>query len=814
MNTHNLLPIRTCGSQLAHDCNRALRRLTRQRFLFASTVTILALGVGANLAIYMVADAVMFQTGAIRDADRVVVLDNSSGTYLGGRESLRIPDLLDWENQRNTFESVASYAPGSGNVYEASGALRVGVTLTTPAFFSVLSVRPRLGRLFSAEERLPGRADVAIISYDLWRRQFAATGGALGSHLQINGRPYVVIGVMPRGFRFPNETDIWVPLTVPLDPQQLDFVRTALVETVIGRLQDGVDSKQAQIRVRAIQESLEPPGASITDVPRVTVEGFRERMSRGRAPKLALLLAMSFLLLLVSVANVSNLLVARATSRSEETWLRVALGGTPWRIGQELISESMVLSLIGGLFGLLLAIWISHAFIAMGVVPINDFGEIQRSSRAYAFALLLTLFCGTVTGAISLATVRRQALGPRRGKRGGASRADLTARRVIVGAQVALSFVLLSGTVLISRSLANLLHEDDSLVAKAFTAELALPTDLYANSTAKSQFARNFLQRMRKSPGVLGAGLVSDLPLSGSSNITLPVSVSGSPLSRAQVDKINVELEYISPGYLRALGQEVVRGRDILESDAAGAPLVALISTSMANRYWPNADPIGSTVSLPGDPHPRTVIGVVRSIRSFSLARAPLEQVYFSYDQQPTSHFAVVITATVKPDVLARSLRSTLNAIDASVPLYKIRTFGEVRRDSLAPQRSQSLVLGAFGLLALILSGMGVYSSASYLVAQRMQEIGVRLSLGASPRMIFRFVSAEVTAPVMAGIAAGIFVAMTAGKLLRSLLYGVTTQDPTTYLAVSVSLLSLAFIAASIPAYRAGKLDPTISLRT
>ncbi|HLB10373.1 MAG TPA: ABC transporter permease [Gemmatimonadaceae bacterium] len=800
-------------ASLASDLWNAARGLRRHPILVAATIATLALGIGANVAVFLVAEAALFESSGFHHAERTVALENAEGTYFGSRDSREAPDLGDWQRQSDVFEDVAVYARGYGNLQGADGAERISIAMATPRFLSVLGVIPAAGRDFLPDEELASRANVAMLSDELWRRDFAASREVIGKSLQLSGRTYTIVGVMPRDFRFPGETDLWIPLTVPFDTSQIHLLRMALIQSVVARLQDGVAPRRAQLTVDVASEHLAGRVSPVAAEARVLVTPFLSHLSRGRGAGLALLASMSLLLLFIATANVSNLLLTRASSRLDELRLRIAIGGGSFRIAQQVMMEPLLLSLAGGTAGLALALWSTRAMVAMRVVPDGDFGAILLNARVYGVAFGVSIAAGMFAGLLALATLRKQAHGIPGSSRTGASRVGSVARTTILGVQVTLSFVLLVATGLVIRSLTAVLDQDADLPSGVLTAEIALSPTRYPNQVMRSDFASAFLQRILEVPGVRGAGVVSNLPLSGGAEVTLEVKMSAANDAASPSRAVQVDMEVVSPGYFRTMGLAVLQGRDVAASDGLNAPPVAVISANMANKYWPGSSPVGAYLWMPGDSVPRTIVGVVRTIRSLSLVQSPIPQVYFPYAQMPTSYLGVVVSAGTDASRFASAIRSIAHSMDNTIPVYRVRTFGTVRRDSVAPQRNRALILGAFGALAIALGAIGVYGAAAYMVDQRTPEIGIRRALGAPDAFVFRRVILDTLMPVFAGLVAGGVIAAASSRLITSVLYGVGPDDPATFAAAGAGLLIVALVATALPASKATRIDPLEVMR-
>jgi len=800
--------------EVIRDLRHAARGLLKQRLFTLTAVLTLALGIGVNIAMFSVMDATLFQALPFNEANTLVVLRNSSGTFIQDRSRRRSPDLLDWE-QTQVFEGVTTYTRGAANLAGLAGPERVTVTLATPSFFAVLRASPQLGRLFLPEERQPDRTRVAIISDGLWRRQFGADVHVIGRAIQLSGRDYEVVGVMPRGFAFPDESEVWVPLSVPFDLTQLEFLRTAMIETVVARLSPHASVAQAQAVVNTVASRL----SSASEAKRVQVVPLRDTLVRSRKPALFILMGMAALVLLIAAANVTNLVLARALTRLNELKLRVALGASPRRIRWQLLIEPLLLATAGGAIGALLAMWIVRALSAAGVMGLNDVREAGMSARVCLVAVGLCVTCGILCGAASILIIAKPAAGAPTSPRASGSRAGARVRKSILTAQIALSFMLLTGAGLMTRSLMRLLAEDigrlddHKRTESVLTAQVALPVAEYTTVISRALFVEQLLRSVRMLPGVVSAGVISGLPLEGAAEVTLPVRLSGASPEESE-RFIQAEREVASPGYFRSMGLAVVRGRDFNVGDETDAPLVAIINERMANRFWPNEDPLGKTVSMPFESRPRTIVGVVQDIRARTLDEAPGAQLYFPYAQSPTYYLTLVLRAGSDNDpYLVLGMREAVKRLNKTVPVYNVKSMTQVRLSSVAPQRDRTLVIGVFGVVAITLAAVGVYGTTAYFVAQRAAELGIRRALGATGYHVFGLVVRQGLALVSGGILIGAVAALAQARLLRGLLFGVSATDAATFSGVAALLLLIATLATIVPSIRAVRIDPASVMR-
>lgn len=798
---------------IAAETRVAIKGLRRSPAYASLMISTLALGIGLNVAVFVVADHALFQPGPFRTPDRLVVLKDASATDMGGRAGRTAPDIIDWQDQRSVFEDVAAYLHGAGNLESTVGVERVSVALATPDLFAVLGVRPARGRAFLPEELSPGRAPVVIVSDGIWRRDLAASPNAIGSQIRISGRTYTVVGVMPPDFRFPNETDAWVPMTVPFDMSQLGLLRVAMFETVIARLQSGADVRTAQSVADRLVHDIGGATANPNQDTRVSVVPFRQELNRLRGSSSALLLATAGLLLLITVANATNLALARGKYRIGELRIRRAIGASSLRALAPVIAEPTLLAAIAGATGFVVAIWSASALAASGALSFGEFTGRSINWRIAGATTALTLGAGAAIALSCVAMLRREVAESRTNSFIAGATGFARVRRLLLVSQVALTVCLLASATLLIRSLGSLLAQDADLSPSVITAEAVPTRSQFPSAAALSDLADKLLEGARSLPGVRAAGIVSNLPLSGGVQALLPITLTGASSASTDSRDIQVDREAATPGYFAAIGLPLLSGRDFTPSDVEGAPHVAVISQDLAERYWPNGSPLGATLQESGDTQPSRIVGVVKRLNTVRLGQRPIPEVYFPYAQRPTAYFGVVIRSDASIAAVAAPLRRILASIAPGVPLFRVRTFGDVKRDSVVPETTRSMILAILGLVATVIAAIGVYGTAAYAVMQRRMEIGIRRALGARGSHIVSLALVDSVGSVLAGIVAGLLLGLAVGRSLASFLFGVSATDPTTLLLVGAGVLLLSALASLIPAWRASRVDPMIVMR-
>ena len=794
-------------------------------------VLTLALGIGTNVAIFSVVNGVLLRPLEFHDAGALVhltgELTKTGATDIG---TGRI-ELDDFRTRAGVFESVAGVYPVNANLTEVADPERVEGALVSGNYFTVLGVDPQLGRLFSQADEIPGNAPLVVISDSLWRRRFGGSPNVLGRTVRLDEDPYEIIGVLPASFHHPGrgivgEPEFFSPAgyrgTPYGTPRRGIF---GIPGGAIARLQAGVSIDTATKRIDALGEDLrrENPG-NYPDT-----QGWRPRMIPlqddlvGRVrPALVVLASAVGAVLLIACANVANLLLVRASTRSREFAVRSALGATRGRLVRQLLTEGVILAIGGGAIGVMAARWLITGLLALAPAGLPRGASVGLDGTALLFSLLLSIATGLVFGVWpALQAAPASGDGLKESTRGiTASRPRTRTRGILVGIEFALALILLVTAALFARSFVRLYAVDAGFSPdRVLTAQLwmALPNDPstgpYFTHEHRLAFYQPAIERISALPGVEAAGWVSALPLGGSRGGSYFL-IEGQPPESAAGNSI--ELLQASPAYFRALGIGVVRGRVCTDQDTASTQGVALVSESFIKRYFPASDPLGTRIR-PGGPASTapwlSIVGVVRDVRSRALETAPPPQVYRCLWQSSGIAMALVVKTSGDPSRLERAVETAVRETNPNLPLYSVRPMDRVLASTLAQRRFAMIAVVAFAILALTLSAIGVYSVLAYLVEQRTREIGVRVALGATHGDIVRLVLSSGLGLAAGGIAAGLAGAALVARTVATMLFGIATFDPVSFIGIPAVLLGVAVLACYVPARRATRIDPLVALR-
>jgi len=792
------------------DLRYAVRTLAKSPGFTIVAVLTLALGIGANTAIFSVFYGVLLRPLPYAEPDRIVGL---AQTYAGAREARRVTyvqfQFLERNNQ--VFESLAGSASVGFNFSTGTQTDRVYGLRVSKDYFRVLSVAPALGRTFFAEEDQPNGPSAVILSYGLWQRRFGGDSGVIGRTILLDGTPTIVAGVMPLDFRAPNGAEAWSTLA-----QVGRTVGGGSNVTVIGRLRPGLSVAQASATMALLTPAFRTEFShSVLQDMTLALDPYRAQITNDLRTPVAVLLGSIAFVLLIACANVASLTLGRAAAREHELAVRAAIGASRGRLLRQLLTESMVLSLIGGAVGLLVANWGLSALLALAPNALPSTADIRLDRWVLAFTFGLSLVTGLVFGAIPAWQAARG--GPHEALKHAAARVTGSARqgrlrRALVVGEIALSLVLLVGAGLLIQTFARLIGTDPGFdPQRLVAAEIWLTGTRYDSTPAITGFYRDLTARLQTLPGVTSAAVVeAGLPLQQGGNAT--VTVSGE-------NRWSIDYRSITPGFFRTLGTPFVDGRDFTAADAAGAPPVVIVNESFARRVLADPAPLGRTVSVEGQP--RQVVGIVRDVRSF-VGLPPPATVFIPSAQTPAaltrlfgSWFAthVVVRTSGDPAAVQAALARVIRETDPFVPVGRVRAMEEVLRGSLAFQRFVMALLTAFAGLAIVLASVGLYGVIAYLVAQRTHEIGVRMALGARSRDVLRMVLGHGLRLVAIGVVLGLVGALALTRFLAGQLYGVRPTDPLTFIAVTALLALVALAAAWLPAQRAARVDPMIALR-
>jgi putative ABC transport system permease protein len=809
--------------RLGQDTLFGLRLLRRNRAFTLVAVLILALGIGATTAIFSVVHAVLLRPLPYPRPERIVSVRES---WKQGREmDFADPNFLDLRNQNRTLSGLAEYMSSSTAVVVGGQPMRAEHAVVSRDFLSVMGVPPVLGRGFLPEDQRQGAAPVALVSDGFWRSALGASPDLGAAKLTVGGQAVTVVGVFPPSFRFPDDAAIWTP-------RELEAFlpsRTAHNWKAVGRLRAGVGLTRARADLGAIARRLKQQLGSDVDMEDAAVGGLQQTLTRGVREQLLVLLAAVGFLLLIACANVVNLQLAQATMREGELAVRTALGAGRLRLLRQFLVESLLLSLLGGGAGVLAAIWGVQALVASAPPGLPLPPRIGIDLPVLGFALLL---CVVVAAGLAAITARRAGEAYRALREGGRGMATTRSRqrlgRLIVGVQMALTVVLLVGAGLLGRSLLRVLSVDPGFrTAQVVAMDLDLPWPEDARQgTLRIAFLDELLRRLRAIPGVDDAGGTSDLPLaSPPSNGTFLLMQQG-PLPRLEdFERLakdpsrsgNACFSVASEGYLRTVGIPLLRGRLFGDRDSIDAPHVAVISQSLVRQTWPHEDPLGRTIefgNMDGDMRLLTIVGVVGDVRATSLELAPKPIVYVSFRQRPhgTGHFSIVLRTAAPVSAVAAAARRIVHDLDPQVA-PDFTTFQAVFSESLAIRQFHLILISAFAAAALLLAMAGIYGVMGYAVARRTREVGVRMALGALSGDVLRLVLGQGMMAAIAGLLAGVAVALALTRALQSLLFDISTTDPVVFGGVGLLLAAVALLAAYLPARRATRVDPQVALR-
>lgn len=810
---------------LIQDFRYAMRQLRKAPAFATVAVITLALGIGANTAIFSVVNAVLLRPLGFKDAERLVRIWHvpPEKSFPGIRTfSVSAANYFDWQKQNDVFDKMAIYHYGGFTLTSGDHAESVDSTGVSADFFGTLGVQPMLGRTFTEEEDKPGQSHVVVLSNRFWQQHFGANRQIVGRSITLDGANYSVVGVMPPSFRFPDYALMWTPLGWTDQEREVRGNHNA---TVIARLKPGVDVKQAQSEMNTISSRLaqqypeEDKGWGATVLPLQA-----DLVSDVRPALLVLLGAVGFVLLIACV-NVANLSLARIFSRHKEIAIRTAMGASSARILRQILAESVLLGLLGGALGLAFSHFGVRLIMAFLAARLPQSIEAGLSPTVLGFTAVVSVFTGVAAGIFPAIHLSRsnvnQALKEGLGRTGSDSGGNAT-RSALVVVEVSLSLVLLVGAGLMIRSFQYLRHVDPGFDSSGvLTMSAAVSRNKFSQPQEESSFFQRVLERVRQLPGVLSVGLIDDIPFGGDGSHQ-PIAVEGRPVVRTS-EQPEVDVAIISAGYVRALRIPVLRGRDFTDSDVAGRPAAILISQSLAKQFWPNEDPIGKHITLSFFPGvAREVVGVVGDVKSDGMDQTrtasalylPLGQVSAVANETWRSFpMTVVVRTASNPTSLVSAVTSAIRETDRDVPIVDVRTMDELVTTSLSQQRFSLLLLGAFAVLAVLLAAIGIYSVLSYSVRRRVQEIGIRLALGARISDVLRMIMLEGMKPTLLGVTLGVVGALALARVMSTLVYGVKPTDPFTFLAVATLLSLVALFATIVPAYRAAKVDPMVALR-
>jgi putative ABC transport system permease protein len=797
------------------DCRQALRTLTASKGFSAIVVLVLAVGIGANTAIFSIVNGVLLKPLPFAAADRLVSVQT---TVRGEPDSSSYPDFLDWRAQTASFDALAVYATTGATLIGAGEAKGLAAVVVSPELLSMLGVAPRRGRVFTADDDKPGAARTAILSEAAWEKFFSRDETIVGRTVALSGDPFTIIGVMPASFEFPfdaeDATDVWMPVRASRFSAGWAEQRSASFLHGIGRLKRGTTlaSAQADLSTIAARLAAQYPRNRNRDV---LVRPYREVLVKDYRLGLIVLLSAVAAVLLIACANIANLLLARGAARRREIAVRTALGASRGRLVRQLLAESLLLALAGGLGGALIALWGVELLVRLSPLQIPRLQSVRVDAGVLLFTAAVAMVTGAVSGLLPAFQLSRTNPGEslKHGERGGSAAAGVRTRHALVAAEMAISLVLLAAAGLLGRSFMTLQNVNPGFVtARALSMQLGLPGARYPDADSMRRFYRRLRDEMRQLPGVSAAAIATTMPLSGS-DIGVGFTIEGRPADPGS--RLSAEYFAISPEYFTTMGIPLRRGRAFTERDAAGAPDVILINDTFAAKYWPNEDPLGKRITIGyNNTGPREIVGIVGTVKRGTLADPVAPQMYTPFEQTPWPFLAAVVRTTAAPETVAESFRAMVARLDPQQAAEEMKTLDEYVARSVATPRFTAFVISAFAVFALLLAGLGLFSVMAYSVAQRQREIGIRMALGAQPTDVRSMVVWQAVRIGAVGIAIGLAGAFAVGRVLSSLLFGVGPNDPLTFVGVSATLVGVLLVAAYLPARRATRVDPITALRT
>jgi putative ABC transport system permease protein len=812
---------------LLQDLRFGVRTMLKKPGVTATALITLALGIGANSTIFSVVNGVLLRPLAYQDSDRLVMIWGNFSKLNIERLTAKAAEYKDYQAQNQIFDQVAAFDNQSFNLTSADQAERIVGARVTPNLFSMLGVQVDRGRGIAADEAEAGHNMVVVLSYGFWQRHFGGETTILGDRLKLNDQDYTVIGVMPRGFQFPHVSlsfaqpaEVWIPLVYP--SEQVAQRQGPYYLNVLAHLNPGVTLSQARAQMNALGQTFEKQyrgyrGPNGEDGGwRITIAPLRDEVVGNSRTALLILFGAVGLVLLIACANVANLMLVRATARQKEVAVRTALGASRWRIARQWLIESLLLALPGSGLGLLLARWSIDLLIMLGPVGLPRVQEIKIDARVIVFTMGLAILTGVLCSFIP--TLRASQLdlqsALKENRAMGSWRRPYGRNLLIVG-EVALSLMVLIGAGLLVRTFVDL-HRVNPVIAAdhVLTAQINLPESRYREAAQASAFYRELISRLEGLPGVQAASVSTVRPLNGTGGSD-PFAIEGRPLDPNNLNSAGWQI--VGANYFRTLGIPLVQGRDFTAHDTEEeSPIVAVINEAMARRFWPHENPIGHrlTLGLPRPDNPWvTIVGIAKDLPHRAIDSTPEPDWYFSRALGSQRDRYLFVRAAGDPTNLAALIRSQVSAIDHEQPVTSIKSMRDVIAETVAPREFNMLVFGLFAALAVVLAAMGIYGVTAYAVADRTQEIGIRMALGARAVDVMNLILRGGLNLALIGVAIGLAGAFALTRLMKSLLFGVSPTDAVTYASVCVGVIAVALVACYIPARRATKVDPLVALR-
>ena len=802
---------------LIQDAKYGLRILLKNPGFTAVAILTLTLGIGASTAIFTVVNAVLLQSLPFNDPGRLVWISATNPKSDPKEDSTPVADFIDWRTQNQTFEDMTALGGGwakltGGEEPETVLSGQVGYN-----FFSVLGVMPRIGRNFTPDDGAHGAQPVTIISNSFWKSHLGGSPDVVGSTIQIWDKPVTIIGVMPPGFvnaepAAHKPVELWMPRELVVD----DTHRRTNLVNVIGRLKPGVSIAQAQQDMAAVTSALEQQYPATNTGWSAKLQYLHDNWVGDVRPALLLLSGAVVFLLLIACANLANLMLARTAARNREIAIRAALGAGRGRLIQQLLTESVLLSIVGGALGVLLA-WRGVKILTAMAPSLASLGNIRTNWQVLFFALIASVATGVLFGLLPALNVSRGA-DPRSLSAGrGIDASGVGGRRtrdLLAAAEVAMALIMLIGSGLMINSFIRLQREDPGFKTdNLLTLSILTPREKMGKGKGKQvdDFCNQVISGVEGVPGCVGAAAVMNGPLVGGSNKD-EVTIEGRTVGPDE-DKPDAEFDVCSSGYFQVLGIPLIAGREFNQFDTLESTQVAIINQTMARRYWPNEDPLGKRVGLSDPVQWLTVVGIVGDTRTTDFDVRPYAQIYVPHSQSPSGYFSLLVRTAGDPMSMSRAIKARIRSIDSHQDFFNTNTFDRMAADLLAGPKFNMILMTIFAAIAAVIAAVGIYGVISYSVTQRTREIGIRMAIGASHARVMRLVVGQGAVVIAVGLGVGLAGAFGLTRLMSSLLYSVTPTDAATFEIVTAVLGGVSLLACYVPARRASKVDPIVALR-
>jgi putative ABC transport system permease protein len=805
---------------LWQDVRFSLRMLRKNPGFTVVAILTLALGIGANTGIFSVVNAVLLRPLPYPDPDRLVQLWSSSSKWGGEHWQVAVGDFADIRDANRVFERLALFRQWPVNITGWGEPQRVPAARVSSEWFSVLDISPLQGRTFAPGEDQAGHEREVVVSYPLWQTMFGADPKLVGKTIAVDGKNYAVIGIMPSSFQFPGigegATRLWIPLV--LEPGEAKS-RSAHNTEVVGRLKPGVRIDRAQGEMRDMSQRLAREYPETDTGWGLRVVSLHDDLVGEVRPALLLLLAAVGLVLLIACSNVSNLLLARGAARRREMAVRASMGASRSRLIRQLLTESVLLALAGGLLGLLVAVWANQTLRAIGPRDIPRLGNTGIDAWVLGFSFAVSLLAGVVFGLLPALRTSQLDLNAALKEGGGSSAEGFAllrhrpARSLLLISEVALSLMLLVGATLVLRSFRRVVSVDLGMnPERVLSMYVMLPASRYGQSPQQAAFFRAAVERIKALPGVIAASAVNMRPLGG--DMTEGFNIQEHPFADPE-NLPDASMRMVSADYFRVLEIRLLRGRLFTDGETSSSPRVAVINESMARRFWPQATPLGQHLEIQwgGSAGSYEIVGIVSNARDVAPTHEPKPEMYVPYWQLPQWAGALLVRTRIDPLKMAAAVKGQILSIDKDQPVSDIQTLEQAFSETVAEPRFRAELLSLFAFLAVALAGIGIYGVMAYSVAQRTHEIGIRIALGAERSDVLRLIVTEGTMVTMFGVLAGWLGAFSLVRFLRNMLYGVEPTDPFTFVLAPALLVSISLLASYIPARRATKVDPMVALR-